>query len=633
MKKQNAEFSSSEPVAVKSSSPTPSGYAEPIYTAPVSKTEKEKETFVSKSEYVYPYEELDKAITKTAGADDYDNLNNFTVPYEEEPIAQEKIAPKQEVKQEEKQQTQTSDDFSAFSFDDFEEKAPAKVAEESAKQEEPAFNFDFGEEESVAPAQTPITEPVAATTQTQTTILDEESFNKKLEEETSRKVREVQEETQRKIEEERAYFESIINEMKAQLNQIAQTKEESVEKPAVEAEATETSEIKQQIKRDSLDQVIKDQQSREEAIRAEYEQKLLDMQAEQDATRKDIEKQLRILEAKNTQLSSQLDYVQANGADAELTKAQLEENERALNEKYIELRAELAKESRRIEEESKALQEEREEVERMKREAEEDIAAEKETLKAELERLKKQIVDSHGTDAEQKLLTSETREEIRKQIEEEYAAKENETVVKYEEVNTQLIKTADELTHQAEIIAIKERELYEEEIRIQKQRASITTIVEGREYTEEEKSILMVDYQNKIDGLTARLKENAKQLRENSREFNPLCRIKKTLDKDKKLLRKREAIVAKQQVVIYGVNNISDVDPARLEKLEKDTKQLAKLQQSVANCEEIMAKNKDRYPALENLDKVLRAQNLQITTDIEEAKLAMEMFERNTKKD
>jgi hypothetical protein len=93
-----------------------------------------------------------------------------------------------------------------------------------------------------------------------------------------------------------------------------------------------------------------------------------------------------------------------------------------------------------------------------------------------------------------------------------------------------------------------------------------------------------------------------------------------------KLLRKREAIIAKQEVLVYGVNNIATVEPERIKKLEQDVKQLSALQQSVGNCETILNKNKDRYPTLENLDKVLRAQNEQIKADIEEVKTAMAIF-------
>jgi len=47
----------------------------------------------------------------------------------------------------------------------------------------------------------------------------------------------------------------------------------------------------------------------------------------------------------------------------------------------------------------------------------------------------------------------------------------------------------------------------------------------------------------------------------------------------------------------------------------------------VANCEEILAKNKDRFPTLVNLDKVLKTQNSQIQSDIEELQESITFFE------
>jgi len=79
--------------------------------------------------------------------------------------------------------------------------------------------------------------------------------------------------------------------------------------------------------------------------------------------------------------------------------------------------------------------------------------------------------------------------------------------------------------------------------------------------------------------------------------------------------------------LVYGVNNITTLDPERVKKLEQDVKQLTGLQQSVANCEEILAKNKDRFPTLVNLDKVLKTQNSQIQSDIEELQESIKFFE------
>ena len=61
--------------------------------------------------------------------------------------------------------------------------------------------------------------------------------------------------------------------------------------------------------------------------------------------------------------------------------------------------------------------------------------------------------------------------------------------------------------------------------------------------------------------LTERLKLNEKELRK--KEYIPLSRVRKTLESDKKKLRRKEALVARQKVMLYGVNNITDIDPEK----------------------------------------------------------------------
>jgi chromosome segregation ATPase len=172
----------------------------------------------------------------------------------------------------------------------------------------------------------------------------------------------------------------------------------------------------------------------------------------------------------------------------------------------------------------------------------------------------------------------------------------------------------------------KEETLAKEETRIKEESQVVATMMSNREYSTEERERIVLDYSDKMTELEERLRQNEKAIRENNREFVPLRRIKNTFDRDMRLLRKREAIIAKQEVIVYGVNNITTVDPARIKKLEQEVKQLSALQQSIANCETILNKNKDRYPTLENLDKVLHSQNDQIKADIEEVKAAMTIF-------
>lgn len=121
-----------------------------------------------------------------------------------------------------------------------------------------------------------------------------------------------------------------------------------------------------------------------------------------------------------------------------------------------------------------------------------------------------------------------------------------------------------------------------------------------------------------------RLKANEKELRKCKKEFIPLRRIKKTLDSDKKKLQRKEALVAKQKTVLYGVNNYADLDEEKAKKLAEDLDLYDGLKLSVQHCEEVMEKNAERYPLLEQIFNLLTSQNAQIKEDIKNLQEAID---------
>ena len=121
-----------------------------------------------------------------------------------------------------------------------------------------------------------------------------------------------------------------------------------------------------------------------------------------------------------------------------------------------------------------------------------------------------------------------------------------------------------------------------------------------------------------------KLKANEKELRKCKKEFIPLRRVKRTLESDEKKLRRKEALVAKQKVVLYGVNNYADIDEEKAKKLEEDLDLLEGLKLSVQHCEEVMEKNSERYPLLEQIFNLLTSQNAQIKEDIKNLQEAID---------
>jgi hypothetical protein len=364
---------------------------------------------------------------------------------------------------------------------------------------------------------------------------------------------------------------------------------------------------------------IKENEEKEQRLKEEYEK-----------YKENIARQVVELEQKNNELQEKLErtleekkHLEEDGEKTlDLTiKDEFDKNEKKLREMYMQLRTELSKEARQIVAQNEEVEQEKESI-RAEKEALED---EKARLTDEIDLLKSQF-ETIMADAKEvqtggggEVVSAETVEQIRNELEQEYKERERAMLEKLERERQSLA------ARESQVVS-KEATLAKEETRIKEESQIVATMMSNREYSTEERERIVLDYRDKMAELAERLRLNEKAIRENNREFVPLRRIKNTFDRDMRLLRKREAIIAKQEVIVYGVNNISTVDPARIKKLEQDVKQLSALQQSVANCEIILNKNKDRYPTLENLDKVLHAQNEQIKADIDEVKAAMAIF-------
>jgi len=377
---------------------------------------------------------------------------------------------------------------------------------------------------------------------------------------------------------------------------------------------------------------------------AEVERVEAKAQAEIEAVKSEREKsRLQEIEQERIRITEQL-------------REEFEQNEKVLSEKYMKLRNEMIREHKQIEEQSEELAREMEAVRRQKEalaqasagnredfesekarlaeqleiekaKLEKQLKEERERNARETERMKAEIEATGKTTVVQTVVDVEEVERLRQKLQRDYEENEHALKVKYEQMQTDLARETRAIESRRQELVVKEEQLTLEETRILKESREVHTLITERSYTTEERNRILADYRVKIEELRERLRVNEKSIRDNNKEYVPLRRIKDTLDRDLRLLRKREAVVAKQQVLVYGVNNITSLDPERVKKLEQDVKQLTGLQQSVANCEEILNKNKDRYPTLVSLDKVLKSQNSQLLRDIEEMQGNITFFE------
>ena len=124
----------------------------------------------------------------------------------------------------------------------------------------------------------------------------------------------------------------------------------------------------------------------------------------------------------------------------------------------------------------------------------------------------------------------------------------------------------------------------------------------------------------RIELLENRLRVARKELKINDKEFKPLFKVRKNLNKYKERLRRKDLSVTRQKIALYGVNNYVDIDKDRAEKLANDIELLDGLRISVQDCENVVEQSKDRYPILEQNNRLLKTQISDLEHDLEVAR-------------
>lgn len=228
---------------------------------------------------------------------------------------------------------------------------------------------------------------------------------------------------------------------------------------------------------------------------------------------------------------------------------------------------------------------------------------------------------------------AEPVEEVAEEVVEQAEEPAEETVEPVEEVSEENVEETQPETEVSneEVYALK-RQLEEERKRFEEEKASLISQNEelAKKLSEEKVEVAPAgskeEYEARLATLKDRLVTNEKELRKVKKEFLPLRKVAKTLESDEKKLRRKEAIVAKQKVVLYGVNNIGDIDEEKAKKLEEDLDILEGFRLSVQHCEEVMAANKERYPILERTYNILSENNETLKKDIEETENIIASF-------
>ena len=274
--------------------------------------------------------------------------------------------------------------------------------------------------------------------------------------------------------------------------------------------------------------------------------------------------------------------------------------------------------------EEKKVEEVNEEQEEEKEEVKEEVKEEKEEVKEEVK--EEPVQEQEEEEEEEEDDQDEASEYIRQrrqELMERLARMQQEEEEEKEENNAVDVSQEEE----------EKEEKEEEEVKEEPEQPVVPDITEAKFENaiaagEGEQGLAatmtLEEIEAKLADEQAKLKVNEKELRQCKKEFLPLRRVKRTLENDEKKLRRKEALVAKQKVVLYGVNNYADIDEEKAKKLAEDLDLLDGLKLSVQHCEEVMSKNEQRYPLLEQIFNLLSSRNTEIKNNIKKLQEAIE---------
>lgn len=401
----------------------------------------------------------------------------------------------------------------------------------------------------------------------------------------------LKEQQQRELEEFRQMKEDFAREKEEQLalykENLDKTKQEEIEKIREEA-------IKEQAKLEAMKEELEKEKNKEPEV-PEDQEPIVQKTIIRD------EEEINRLKYKN--------LVRMNNR---LTRI-IRDTERLSSQKQRDIEKAKAEKEKLLEKERQERLKEQER--RIEAEAQERMARERENILREQELARQQ---------EQERINQERFARQQAEIE-----KRNEITRKLNEAS----KKAGKYKLDSKVVKINKTTPVEERVIEESISTTTSTSIIGGEKTPMKASVKPIFekeyYEQKLLELEEELRVAEKELRANKNEYIPLTRIHKAYARDTEKLRKKEMQVAKQKVALYGVKS-SKVDPEKKAKLDENLQALAELKDSVSHCEEVIRKNKDRYPVLEKNYNLLMRQIARINDDIHVCEKAIDYYNKKS---
>jgi len=458
---------------------------------------------------------------------------------------------------------------------------------------------------------------------------EDEEFNKILDEVVAeaKKAGEVKEEKP-EVKDEEVKVEAPV-ESKQQEVLTEETKKELEELKALkEQQKKELEEIKQMredFAREKEEQLELYKENLAKAKEEELEKLRLDTIKEQEKLEKlqdELEDEKQKLEQEREKLKEVVDDQTTEVQEPIIKEAIIKDEEEINKLKYKNLMRMNTRLSRIIRDTERLQNQKQRELEKVQEEKQKFIAKQEEEKRKEQERLAEQ------DRIEQEKFRKQQEAQAKKEEISRKLAEASKKAGKYK-LDTQMVKLTKSrpVNQSVDHMVIEEKVVTTTET-IPGTSTAITTVEKAPLKSTIKPVFAKEYYEDKIVELEEELREAEKELRANKAEYIPLTRIHKAYARDSEKLRKKEVQVAKQKVALYGVNS-KNVDPAKKAKLDENLQTLAELKDSVQHCEEIIKKNKDRYPVIEKNNQLITKQIERINEDIKVCEKALDYYKKN----
>lgn len=431
-------------------------------------------------------------------------------------------------------------------------------------------------------------------------VVDEEAEKKKAEEEAKRQAQE--EETKRELEE----LKALKEQQQKELEEFKQMKEDFAREK--EEQLALLKENLDKVKTDEIERI------RQEALREQ--EKLEKMQDE-------LEEQKDKLAEEREKLRDERSKPQEKQEVEPIVKETIIKDEEEINKMKYKNLMRMNNRLTRIIRDTERLQ-----VQKQKEQEKQEEERRKILAKQQEEKIKEQERRLEIQRENQERLAKQQEALIRKSEITRKLSEASRTAGKYK-LDSKVVKVVKEqpVTKNEEFSKVVEEEIITTTKTIPHNNATVES-VEREPLKASAKPIFAKEYyEARLSELEEELRDAEKELRMNKSEFIPLTRIHKAYERDSEKLRKKEMQVAKQKVALYGVNS-KNVDPVKKQKLDENLQALAELKDSVQHCEEVIKKNKDRFPIIEKNNKLINKQIDRINADIKVCEKAIEYYNK-----